>query len=180
MAFAAAFVAGGVSIFWLITAAAALLGIPELPWRLRAAIAAAGLLFLAVMDCVAIARSSYCPVSWRRQTPRSLLRRYDTRVVALVWGFDTGLLVTTFRVAAVSWGALVLTALGLSHGWTGIGYGLGFAIPFLFLLFRPQLGRASRGAGEPGLEAMLRKRPVLQALSATLLCASGLIIVAMN
>jgi hypothetical protein len=72
--------------------------------------------------------------------------RHRVRIAALIWGFDTGLLVTTFRVAAVSWGALLLTALGLARPWTGISYGLGFAIPFLFLVFRPRLGRASRSA----------------------------------
>ena len=177
-AFAAAFIAGSALIFWLLTAAGMLLELPELPWRTRAAIAAGGLLFLALVDLVAIGRSTYCPLSWRRQTPRTLMRRrYDLRVVALVWGFDTGLVVTTFRVAAVSWGALFLSVLGLSHGWTGISYGLGFAIPFLFLILRPRLGRASRSAEEPGLEAMLRKRPMLQAVSATLLCVASAIIV---
>lgn len=179
IAFAAAFIAGGAFIFWMIAAAGKLLAVPELPWRTRAAIAVAGLLFLALMDLVAIGRSTYCPISWRRQTPRSLMRRrYDMRLVALIWGFDTGLLITTFRVAAVSWGALFLSALGLSRGWTGISYGLGFAIPFLFLILRPRLGRASQSAvaEEPGLEAMLKKRPVLQAVSATLLCAAGAII----
>lgn len=96
-------------------------------------------------------------------------------VVATLWGFDTGLVVTTIRVAAVSWGALYLAALGLSPRWTGFAYGVGFALPFLILLVRPQLGRAARAAtpADPGLETMLRMRSLIQGFSAVLLIASG-------
>jgi hypothetical protein len=178
ISFAIAFVAGAALMFGLVAFAGELLGLATLPLHVRATIAAAVLIVLAAIDLVAISKSTYCPIGWRRQTPRVLLRRYDLRVAALLWGFDTGLLVTTFRVAAVSWGALLLTALGLARAWTGISYGLGFAIPFLFLVFRPRLGRASRSAApeEPGLAAMLGRRPLLQWTSAALLSASGVLI----
>lgn len=120
-------------------------------------------------------KATYCPIGWRRQTPRILTRRYHMFVVATLWGFDTGLVVTTIRVAAVSWGALYLAALGLSPRWTGFAYGVGFALPFLILLVRPQLGRAARAAtpADPGLETMLRMRSLIQGFSAVLLIASG-------
>ena len=96
-------------------------------------------------------------------------------VVASVWGFDTGLLVTTFRVAAVSWAALFLAGLGLVPTWTGVSYGLGFTLPFLLLISRPRLGRPA--PADPGLESILRKRPAIQALSALLLVASAAILI---
>ena len=179
-AFSAAFVAGSLLIFWLIASTGELFGIANVPLRWRIVVAAAVLILLAAADIFAVAKATYCPITWRRQTPRSLLRRSDMRVVALLWGFDTGLLVTTFRVAAVGWGALFLSALGFTRGWTGIAYGLGFTIPFLLLLLRPELGRASRAdvPENPGLESMLRRRPLLQGASAVMLTASGVILLA--
>jgi hypothetical protein len=161
-------------------AAAAALGIAHLPVPWRLALAGAGLLSLAAADLRSISRSTYCPIGRRRQTPRALLRRYHMLAVATLWGLDTGLVVTTFRVAAVSWGALYLAALGLSPRWTGLAYGAGFAAPLLLLLFRPRLGLAARAAApaDPGLEAMLGMRSVAQGCSAALLVASGGVLLA--
>jgi hypothetical protein len=174
-AFAAAFVMGAVVIFTIVHATATVLGVTQLPFHWRVVFAGGGLLTLAVVDLRTLMRSTYCPISLRRQTPRILMSKYRIDVVASIWGFDTGLVITTFRVAAISWSALFLTALGLSSPWVGIVYGLGFCLPFLILLFRPQVGRASRAAAlaNPGLEAMLRKRSLMQSVSAVLLVASG-------
>lgn len=174
-AFTAAFLAGALTIFAIVNAGGAALGFAQLPFQWRIGLAGAGLLSLAAVDLRAIAKSTYCPIGWRRQTPRILMRRYRMIVAATVWGFDTGLIVTTFRVAAVGWGALFLTALGLLPLWTGLGYGLAFALPFLILLMRPRLGRSSTDAApaDPGLESMLRKRAAIQGLSATLLITSA-------
>ena len=177
-AFAAAFVMGALGIFAVAYAGATDLGVTKLAFQWRAAFAGASLLPLAAVDLLALRRSTYCPITLRRQTPRVLIRRYRLDVVAFIWGFDTGLVITTFRVAAISWGALLLTALGLSSPWTGVVYGLGFSLPFLVLLFRPQLGRASSAVApaDPALEAMLRKRPLMQTISAGLLVASSVIL----
>jgi hypothetical protein len=177
-AFAAAFVGAAVAMFALASAAATLLGITQLPVHWRVVLAGTGLLSMAVVDLRSMLRSTYCPIGWRRQAPRILMRRYHMLAVATLWGFDTGLLVTTFRVAAVSWGALYLAALGLSPRWTGFAYGVGFALPFLMLLARPGLGRAARAATpmDPGLETMLRMRSLIQGFSAALLIATGAVL----
>ncbi|MGH8435635.1 MAG: hypothetical protein ACRERX_14425, partial [Pseudomonas sp.] len=174
-AFAFTFVIGAITIFAAVYFLGRALGSTLLPLRWRLGIAVAGLLPLALLDLRAIARSTYCPIGWRRQTPRVLLRRYRITVAASLWGFDTGLVITTFRVAAISWGALLVAALGVSTPWAGVGYGLGFTIPFLFLLFRPRLGRSARQETfeDPGLEALLKKRSGMQGLSAALLCTSA-------
>lgn len=178
-AFAVAFIVGALAIFTIVSVVGTALGFTHLPSQWRVVLAGIGLLPLAAADLRAIAKSTYCPISWRRQTPRILMRRYRMTFAAWVWGFDTGLIVTTFRVAAVGWGALLLTALGLLPLWAGLGYGLGFTLPFLILLMRPQLGRSSRDTTpvDPGLESMLRKRAAIQGLSAALLLASAGILI---
>jgi hypothetical protein len=108
------------------------------------------------------------------------MRRHRPLAVATFWGLDTGLVVTTIRVAAVSWAALYLAALDFSPGWTGLAYGLGFIAPFFLLLLRPQLGRAARGevGVDAGLEALLRLRPAIQGSSALLLLVAAGVLLA--
>lgn len=182
MAFAVAFVAGALAIFAAAGAMGAALGSARVPLEWRIGLAGVLLLSLAAVDLLALAKSTYCPIGWRRQTPRCLMRGFPPPLVASVWGLDTGLVVTTFRVAAVSWGALCMAALGLSPQWAGASYGLAFTLPFLALVSRPRLGRASSGraAADPGLESMLRKRPAIQGLSALLLAASGAMLIGVS
>jgi len=180
--FVVAFLTGSLVTFGAVSGVAAGVGVSDLPLPWRVGFATAGLVLLACADVTAMARRAYCPLGWRRQTPRVLLQRHPIPVVAAVWGFDTGLMVTTFRVAAISWGALLLAALGLSSAWAGVGYGLGFALPFLALLFRPRLRRCAMQAApaDPGLERMLRQRSVIQGLSAACLVASGAALITMS
>src|SRR5262245_61895580 len=125
----AAFVAGATGLFAVVYALGRLVGVGDMPADRRIVLAAAGLLALAALDVRAITRSTYCPLSWRRQTPKSLAHRGSATLVASAWGFDTGLAVTTVRVAAITWGAVLLAGLGLSGWFAGLGYGLGFALP---------------------------------------------------
>lgn len=177
--FAAAFLAGSTTVFVLADLLGSALGNHALPTRWRAGLAGAGLLSLAAVDVFALGKGAYCPLGWRRQTPRTLMRRYPVPVVLGLWGLDTGFLVTTFRVAAISWGAILLTGLGLSAWWVGPAYGLGFAVPFTALLFRHRVGRSARDPAttDPGLESMLGRRATLQVVSATLLVAGGGILI---
>ncbi|MGI5286148.1 hypothetical protein ACQEVF_22810 [Nonomuraea polychroma] len=66
---------------------------------------------------------------WRRQTPRDHFYRFGPVRGALLWGLDTGLVVTTFRVTSLSWAALGVTLLGLVPWWAGLAYALGFTVP---------------------------------------------------
>jgi hypothetical protein len=67
----------------------------------------------------------------KRQTAEALPHR--TRgpdwVVPVLWGLDTGLILTTFRVSCASYVMLVLAFLGLLPMWGGAAYGAAFAIP---------------------------------------------------
>lgn len=138
-----------------------------LTWRIR--LAAATLGALTIFDLVAIRRNHFCPLTPRRQTPAVLIYRGTVPAAAAVWGFDTGLMVTTFRVAATSWGALVLALLGLaSWWWSALAYAAAFTVPLsLMMLFQP--------VEEMDLLTPLRRRA--QALSAVLLVASSALLV---
>jgi len=175
-AFAAAFLIAALGAFGVISIGATSLGVGDLPLQRRIALGGAGMVLLALADLRAMKRSTYCPIGWRRQTPRTLMRRHHMLVVATLWGLDTGLVVTTFRVAAVTWAALYLAALDLAPWWAGIAYGMGFIVPFTVLLIRPELGRAARArtSSDPGLETMLRMRSRVQGLSAILLAVTTL------
>jgi len=177
--FALAFVAGAIAIFALISAVGTAFGIAELPVHGRIGVGAAGLMALAAVDIAAIRASRYCPLGWRRQTPKILVRRFSPTMVAGAWGFDTGLAVTTFRVAAATWGAFLLVGLGFGPWWTGAVYGVAFAIPHVVLLCCHRSGRTAweSGPADPGLESMLKRRPVAQTASAALLLAGGAILI---
>ena len=180
LAFVLTFLAGAAVMFYLVHLAGSLVGLALLSGPSRLVLASLLLLALALADKLAISRGTYCPISWRRQTPRTLFRRFPIPLAVSIWGFDTGLVVTTFRVAAVTWGSLLLTLLGVAPPWAGLAYGIGFTVPFLFLALRPQLGQASRDSQptDPGLEALLRQRVHAQLLSAVLLVLSGIALLA--
>jgi hypothetical protein len=176
--FATAFLAGAAVTFFLVFLLGAAAQVQQLPLGLRRGVAAAGLMALASVDVWARSRRTYCPLRWDRQTPRRLMRRRSMFVVASVWGFDTGLAVTTIRVTAATWGALLLTLLGLSGWQTGIAYGLAFAVPVTILMWTHRLGRIA-DAQKPvdqGLLQLLNKRLVWQTTSAALLVAGGVML----
>ena len=174
-----AFVLGAIVLFALVYGLGRLVGVNDVPDDWRIGVGAAGLLALAAIDVQARRNATYCRLSWRRQTPKSLVHRHSATFVAAAWGFDTGLAITTVRVAAVTWGAILLTGLGLSAWFTGLGYGLGFALPFVVLLWTHRAGRLARSPHpvDPGLESMLAKRRHLQAVSAALLTVGSTILV---
>jgi hypothetical protein len=85
----------------------------------------------------------------RRQTPKELVGRFHPAVGGLLWGLDTGSMVSTFRAAAASWAALVLAFAGWAPPWCGLVYAAAFGAPLLILTAShvPQAGRDSDVAG---------------------------------
>jgi hypothetical protein len=173
--FAGSFLLAAMAVFWAVATVGARLGVDRITLESRLALGAALLLSMVMVDLRAMRASTYCPIGWRRQTPRGMLRRHHQLLVATFWGIDTGLVVTTFRVAAVSWGALMLAGLNLSPRWVGAAYALGFLVPFTVLTLRTRLGSAARAgvAMDPGLESMLRLRSFMQGTSAALLAVTA-------
>jgi hypothetical protein len=99
-------------------------------------------------------------------------------VVASIWGFDTGLAVTTFRVTAATWGALLLTVLGLSGWATGVAYGIAFAAPISVLMWTHRAGRIAEAVGpcDTGLAELLGMRQTWQIGSMIALIATSMIL----
>ena len=109
-------------VSWLGVALPAALRTAPAAWLTAAAVLAV----LALFDLGAFGLRT--PM-WRRQTPRDLYHRFGPSAGALLWGLDTGLVVTTFRVTSLSWAALALTGLGLLPWWSGLLYAIGFTVP---------------------------------------------------
>ena len=152
---------GGIFIVWLAVAhvAAATLVVfvlsllaPQiagaLPHKLILAALVTGCLVGIVADSRAV-KNRWFSLGLRRQTPKVLLRLGEHAwITPLVWGFDSGLVWTTFRVSFCSWILLLLALAGVAPAWAGTIYGLAFGIPLLgsVLLSRrhlPVLGFAS-------------------------------------
>jgi hypothetical protein len=69
----------------------------------------------------------------RRQTPRGLAHRFPPQATLMLWGLDTGTVVSTYRVTGMSWSALLLAATGSVPWWSGLTYAAGFSLPLLVL-----------------------------------------------
>lgn len=163
-AFAAAFIAGATLVF----AAASFIGGEVralVPAPRRVVSAAALLLLLAVIDILSLRARSYCLMGVKRQARQALIRKYSVAVVAAIWGFDTGVAVTTFRVSAVTWAAFVLAFLGFAPWWSGAVYGVSLALPMLVLLLRTTTVER--------LQRELGRRRLLQTASAITLAAAA-------
>lgn len=82
-----------------------------------------------VVDARAV-RNRWLSFGINRQTPKVLLRLGDHAwITPFIWGFDTGLVWTTFRVSFCSWILLLLALGGVAPPWAGAVYGLAFVIP---------------------------------------------------
>lgn len=174
--FSFAFILGAVIIFGLASLIGIVFGIASLPFSLRVSLAVFLLIGFAFVDLISIKNKRYCHIGLRRQTPKTLIHRYKITTVAAIWGLDTGLAITTFRVAAITWGALLMTGLELSSWWIGFGYGVGFTLPLSiqFLLFNPN--SKFRKSLSSRLEELIAKRSFIQFGSATILFLAALVL----
>jgi hypothetical protein len=171
--FATTFAIGALSTFTIASLLGAGLVRPSMPTPWRVAGNAIGLALLAALDLLAIRKNVYCPLSLRRQTPKGLARRHGVLATAAMWGFDLGTAVSTFRVAAATWGALLLVAWGWAPPWTGLFYTAGFTAPLLFLMWTGRLPSKAPERGSKSLQAMLDRRRPAQWLSAGLLATGA-------
>lgn len=86
-------------------------------------------------DLVAVARGRMAP-GLSRQTPKGVADDPGRPwwVTPLVWGADTGIIGSTFRVSSASWLVLVAAVLGLAPWWAGAAYGVAFAVPLVVMV----------------------------------------------
>lgn len=92
----------------------------------------AGVLLLCALADLAFPRIR--PTLFNRQTPRELAGRFSPSITGLLWGLDTGSVVSTFRSSAASWAALLLVFAGWGPWWTGAVYAAAFCIPLGLLI----------------------------------------------
>lgn len=86
------------------------------------------------IDVGAISRRSFS-LGPRRQTAKALAHAgLEWWAVPLLWGIDTGLIWTTYRVSFCSWLLLLFAVLGMAPVWIGIAYGLAFSIPIALII----------------------------------------------
>ena len=174
--FVVAFLIGAVTIFSSLFLLGSLFQVAEMSLDLRRILAGGSLLVFASLDLWARGARAFCPLGLKRQTPQRLSRRHSMYVVASIWGFDTGLAITTFRVAAATWGAVVLTFLGLAGWQTGIAYGIAFTLPLTFLMWNHRAGQQSNRPGDGGLSKLAAQSTVWQLNSAVLLVLGGMML----
>lgn len=128
-AMSAGFTVSAVTVVGAAHVTGAAFGIAHVPVDVRVWIALPLCAALAVLDVAAVRARSLCKITMRRQTPKNLIYRYGDRVGPLIWGLDTGLAVTTFRVAGATWAVLGLSLLNLVPWWLGLVYAMGFCVP---------------------------------------------------
>ena len=139
-------------------------------------VTAGGLALLSVLDLLSIHKNQNCLLTLRRQTPKILLRRHGMLAVAAIWGFDLGTAVSTFRVASVTWGALMLVVLGWVTPWSALFYSTGFLAPLLFLMWTGRLPAREPEKAATSVFGMLDRRPLAQWISAGLLALGAILI----
>lgn len=84
---------------------------------------------------------------FNRQTPKSLAGRFSAPITALLWGLDTGTVISTYRTSAASWAALTLTFAGWGPWWVGAAYATAFCLPLgLLIMTYPADGRDDGGS----------------------------------
>lgn len=84
-------------------------------------------------------------LSWNRQTPRQAFFAFGPTRGALLWGLDTGLGFTTYRITSLTWIGFASAFFGIVPWWAGLLYALGFVVPILLDIFLPS--RLDRGSG---------------------------------
>lgn len=119
-----------------------------------ASIAVCGLAAIAGVgiDAHAARRGTYS-IGLKRQTSKEL-GHDGTRqwwVTPLLWGIDTGLIWSTFRVPSASWVLLMGALLNVMPQWSGIVYGLFFGVPLVVAVSIGDIEKFGRAGSYPSL-----------------------------
>jgi hypothetical protein len=136
-ALASSFVLSSFTVFAVTAVVGGGLGVGAVPYSLRLGVCAAAGVALACVDALRVRRGRTCSVGAQRQTPRSLMSTRSPLAACVAWGADTGLVVSTVRVTGLSWLGLLLVLAHVVPWWSGVAYGLAFALPLLGLLLWP-------------------------------------------
>jgi hypothetical protein len=140
----------------------------------RTNLLAAVALVAAAVDLAAAARRRMAP-GLRRQTPKRLA--YDENapwwLTPFIWGADTGMMWSTFRVTSGTWLVFLGAAIGLAPAGAGLAYGLAFAVPLAVSVLvgsGRHIGRiGSRFAGRSAQAVQVVGAAVMAAMASTIL-----------
>jgi hypothetical protein len=135
---AAGFMLSAVSLFAILHAVADASGVRHIPPSIRVTLALAGCALCFLVDLGVVRHQRACSVGPRRQTRKNFIYRYGPRLGPFMWGLDTGLAVTTFRMATLTWAVIGMSLLDLAPWWLGVAYGLGFSIPLAWAVLIPR------------------------------------------
>ncbi|GII95823.1 hypothetical protein [Sinosporangium siamense] len=136
-----------------------------LPRDTAIAICVAATLIAIGVDFHAIRNNTYS-IGLKRQTAKSLAHQEGRPwwLTPLMWGLDTGMIWSTFRVSCTSWVLLLSALLNVAPQWSGLVYGLSFGVPLLAVVIMENLAKSTESA----MPGMLR---IVQATGLTLLAA---------
>jgi hypothetical protein len=170
------FVLASAVAFGSVRALGVLTGLSHIPLHARELGAVIGSAALLLVDLSRF-RMPVCPLTLHRQTPKWLI--YDHGPLApLLWGLDTGAVVTTIRLSALTWMGLGLVLLGIGPWWSGVAYAAGFCVPLAALIvgprWRAQAGEARNS--DPQWLTLLLTRHRMIARSASMAVGSVLVL----
>lgn len=136
---------------------------------LALAICAGAAVVASCVDVRAVVRNTYT-VGLRRQTAKVLAHDPDRPwwVTALLWGLDTGLIWSTFRVSCTSWVLLLSALLNVAPQWSGFAYGIFFGVPLLVAVMLPEPETYARPDGWPLRAVQLAGMALLVVLPLTM------------
>ncbi|WP_212993673.1 hypothetical protein [Actinoplanes auranticolor] len=148
---------------------------PHTDDRIALAVVIAAALIAVVFDVRAIKTDSFAP-GLHRQTSKELAHRANIPewVAPMMWGLDTGLMWTTFRVSATTWVLMAAALLNVAPQWSGLIFGTAFAAPLAVAVL---VGRGNVSElGRPGPRRAVQMATVAAALLPALLLVGGLVL----
>ena len=172
----AGFLVAAFVVFAITSFVGAAFGFGQIPGAGRVIVAVLVCAAMCAVDVASLRQPSLCMLTFRRQTPKALEDRYGRHVGPLLWGIDTGSAVTTIRVSAATWAALVLGLLQLAPWWTGLAYGVGFCMPLGLAALLPPW-RSAPQSGSPGEPLWIQIALTRARLAAKIGCFSALLAV---
>lgn len=98
-------------------------------------------LFLAAVDVLRMLRGAYGSVGLLRQTPKRWGESSAQGVV--LWGLDTGLVLTTVRASCLPFMGVAGVATGFGGFWWGVFYAAGYLAALIWTCARPRAWRAT-------------------------------------
>lgn len=163
---------GSTAVAALFAAIGELSGAAAISLDLRRLIVVFVLMLVVGFDIFALRRGGLVRLGLRRQAPQRLRFSRHRRMVGLVWGFDIGTGVSTFRVTTAIWVVAAAVLLGVVPWYVGSLYGLGMAVTLGLLMMRSVGGFID----DETIDRFMRTRRKMQGVYVGIVLLAGLAI----